>query len=94
MQVHNFIRGLSPRPCAFTFHDDILLKVYRSKIIDTAYHEEHGKILDVNSRLVIGTGSGAIEILEIQQEGKKKLSAEEFLRGYKVRAGDIFQSKR
>jgi methionyl-tRNA formyltransferase len=41
--------------------------------------------------LYVGTGSGTISVLEIQQEGKKRMSAEEFLRGYKFNNGDVLK---
>jgi methionyl-tRNA formyltransferase len=38
---------------------------------------------------VVATRDGAIELLEIQQEGKKKLPIHEFLRGYRLASGDM-----
>jgi methionyl-tRNA formyltransferase len=90
MEIHNLIRGLSPRPCAFTFHGDVLFKLYKSKVAEVTHHEPNGKILHADNQLVVSTGKGAIELLEIQQEGKKKLTVEEFLRGYRLHSGDLF----
>ena len=91
-EVHNFIRGLSPRPCAYTFHNETMLKIYRSRVAETASSSMPGKILETGHRLVVGTQHGALELLELQQEGKKKLSAEEFLRGYRLTEGEVFAS--
>jgi len=87
-EVHNFIRGLSPRPCAYTLHDNTVLKVYRSRIVYEVKTGKPGEIIDTDHRLVVATQNDAIEILEIQQEGKKRLMAEEFLRGYRLQKGD------
>ena len=38
-----------------------------------------------------GTGDGAVSILEIQQEGKRHLGIKEFLRGYAIEAGELFE---
>jgi methionyl-tRNA formyltransferase len=41
-------------------------------------------------RLVIATGEGSLQILELQPSGKRMLSTAEFLRGYPVKPGDWF----
>jgi methionyl-tRNA formyltransferase len=50
-----------------------------------------GIVLQADSHLVVATGDGALELLELQPAGKKKLSAGDFLRGYPVRVGDRFK---
>jgi methionyl-tRNA formyltransferase len=87
-EVHNRIRGLSPIPCAFTHHRGKMLKLYRSKIADDAQTGFPSEVLGAEKRLIISCGNGAVEILELQQEGKRKMSAEEFLRGYKFSVGE------
>jgi methionyl-tRNA formyltransferase len=87
--VHNLIRGMSPRPGAFTSHGDKILKIYRSKLVPGPLKQVPGTILQADSHLVIATGDGAIELVEVQQEGKKKLSIHEFLRGYRLTSGDV-----
>jgi methionyl-tRNA formyltransferase len=52
-----------------------------------------GTILDTAGRLVIATGDGALEILELQPAGKRSMPAAEFLRGYPIRPGDRFSPK-
>lgn len=90
--IHNFIRGLSPRPSAFTLHSGTTIKIYRSKIADETQHGTPGKILRAEGELIISGTQGAVEILELQQEGKKKLPAQEFLRGYRISEGEMFTS--
>jgi len=87
-EIHNFVRGLSPKPTAFTHHGATLLKIYRIKISSAAGHGDSGTILRADGNLTIGTGDGSVKILEIQQEGKKRMTAEEFLRGYKLQKGE------
>jgi len=88
--IHNFIRALSPKPGAFTFHKDIKLKIYRTKIIEKKSHRQPGEVIDVKKGLLIATGQNAIEVLQIQKEGKKILPTEEFLHGYHINIGDVF----
>ncbi len=90
--VHNFIRGLSPYPAAWTTHDGTMLKIYRSEKSEfRIQNPEAGRIKISGSKLYVATGSGTISVLEIQQEGKKRMSVEEFLRGYKIRDSDVLE---
>jgi len=91
VEVHNFIRGLSPRPGAFTRHGETLLKLYRTRRIPEKGNAKPGEIISADKQLFVKTADDAIEILEIQQEGKRKLSTEEFLRGYPLQPGGLFQ---
>ncbi len=89
-EVHNFVRGLSPTPCAYTFHHDKMLRIYRTTIRDLQ-NSKPGEVVHVDKNsLLVGTGSGVIAVLEIQQEGRKKMGIEEFLRGYQIKKGDRF----
>ncbi len=90
--VHNFIRGLSPHPAAWTTHDGTMLKIYRSEKSEfRIQNPEAGRIKISGSKLYVATGSGTISVLEIQQEGKKRMSVEEFLRGYKIKDSDVLK---
>ncbi len=84
--VHNHIRGLSPHPGAWTTHRDRQLKLYRSRV--TEGEGPPGTVLEANDRLIVACGEGAVEILELQQEGRRILPAHAFLRGYPLRPGD------
>ena len=81
INVHNLIRALSPYPGAYFYHDDKVIKVYRSKISETEFLEA-GEIKHTKKELFVGCADDSIEILELQLEGKKRMSAEEFLRGF------------
>lgn len=87
--VHNFIRGLSPRPCAFTIHNGIMLKIYRSRIVSRESSEPPGKVLSARDRLIIASTGGSVELLELQQEGRKRLQAAEFLMGYPISSAEM-----
>ncbi len=88
--VHNFIRGLSPGPCAYTKFKNKVIKIYKSQLTQEASLSYAGTIVESGRRLLIATGDGLLEILELQQEGKKRMSAEEFLRGFPMPKGEKF----
>jgi methionyl-tRNA formyltransferase len=84
--IHNFVRGLSPYPAAWTVHNDKQIKIFRTKISDFRFQisdSNAGSIAIPHNNIVVNTSNGPLEILELQQEGKKRMSAEEFLRGYR-----------
>lgn len=85
-RVHNHIRGLSPYPGAWTVHDGTRLKVYRSA--RAAGEGAPGVVLEADERLVVACGEGAVELTTLQQPGRQRLNAHDFLNGYKLTPGD------
>jgi methionyl-tRNA formyltransferase len=90
LQVHNFIRGLSPHPAAWSVHGGRIIKLFRTALLEKQSAQPGLVISRSPNTLEIGTGSGTVSILEIQQEGKRRLGIEEFLRGYPIASGDKF----
>jgi methionyl-tRNA formyltransferase len=87
-KTHDFIRGLSPYPAAWTTHKGKTIKLYKTNSIEK-HSAKPGVVLQRTAdSLIIGTGDNALSILEIQQEGRKKMMIEEFLRGYHIEIGD------
>jgi len=84
--VHNFIRGLSPYPGAWTTHEDTRLKIYRSRPAEG--EGPPGEVLEIGERLLVACGDGAVDLTRIQQPGKKRLPAVDFLNGYPLETGD------
>jgi methionyl-tRNA formyltransferase len=85
-KVYNRIRGLSPYPAAFTHilinSKPTLVKILLADLIDGKHKSDPGTVLtDKKSYLYIISKGGIISIKELQSEGKKKMSVEEFLRG-------------
>lgn len=83
--VHKLICGLSDWPCAYCYLEGKKLKVYRS-VLNDEYSGKPGEILD-NKRLIVGCESGAVEFVEVQLEGKKKMLAKDFLNGSSLKLG-------
>jgi len=84
--VHNFIRGLSPYPGAWTTHEDTRLKIYGS--LPAEGEGPPGEVLEIGERLLVACGDGAVDLTRIQQPGKKRLPAVDFLNGYPLETGD------
>lgn len=86
-QVYDFVRGLSPYPAAFTEiklanGETKKLKIYSCK--PNTEKGEEGNIEVRDGKVLAFTKDGALEILELQLEGKKRMLAEDFLRGTKL----------
>jgi methionyl-tRNA formyltransferase len=87
-QLHNFVRGLSPHPAAWTMHGDHLLKIYRTRFVKGGQTGIPGVVTVTDTSLVVAAQDGRVEILELQQEGRRRMTAAEFLRGYSLTTGD------
>lgn len=88
-RVHDFIRGLSPRPGAHCRRGETLLKVYRSRIAPGAAPAPPGTVVSAGGELAVSCGDGAVLLTELQQEGKAPLQVADFLRGARVSTGEI-----
>ncbi len=89
-QVHDHIRALSPYPAAWTnTPDGSLLKVLRARVdAQSGGDGEAGEVIETGERFVVHAGAGAVEILEVQREGRSRMSAAAFLRGVGLSVGD------
>jgi methionyl-tRNA formyltransferase len=81
-EIHNLVRGLSPHPAAFFIYDEKVIKVYKTEVVERNDLKPF-QFEQTKKELIIGSGKNALRILELQQEGRKRMSAEEFLRGFK-----------
>ena len=89
-QVHNHIRALSPYPAAWTTHEGESLKLFRSVVLNDALaNAPPGAILQVADRIVVACGEGAVDLLELQRGGKRRMNAADFLNGYSLSIGDV-----
>jgi methionyl-tRNA formyltransferase len=81
-KIVNLVRGLSPFPAAFFESEGKIYKVYKARVADVELSP--GEVGRTKKELFVGAGKGAVEILEIRPEGRKRMTAEEFLRGYEI----------
>ncbi|MCZ8535591.1 methionyl-tRNA formyltransferase [Paenisporosarcina quisquiliarum] len=93
--IYNLVRGLNPWPVAYTTLKQENVKIWWGQPSEQNYSQPIGTVVELKvDRLIVQTGDKqAFEITELQPAGKKKMSAEEFLRGTgsKLQIGDQFE---
>lgn len=86
IEISNQIRGLSPFPVAWSTikSNNKILKIYKSSI-NNSFNDRHnpGEIIINKNKIFISTKDGLLEIIELQLEGKRKMTSHEFINGYK-----------
>lgn len=89
--IHNLVRGLSPYPAAWTaFYDndgnEFQIKIFETRLVkpETPVLYKPGEIIVGGNSLKIMCGDVPLEILSVQLSGKKRMSAVDFLRGFKA----------
>jgi methionyl-tRNA formyltransferase len=91
-RIHDRIRGLHPWPLAFTFLDDRRIILRRSTVVSADKTADSGVVVEAaGDRFVIGAGAGTLAIRELQLEGRRPMTAREFLAGHSVAVGDRFR---
>ena len=81
-QAYNFIRGLSPVPGAWFEFEDKRMKVYRTEEEKKKHTQEPGEILsDDRTYFKLIFPDGFLNVTELQVEGKRRMTVEEWLRG-------------
>jgi methionyl-tRNA formyltransferase len=92
-QIWNRLRAFTPWPGAFTFlqleSKPQLLKIWKAEVLEGNGHA--GTVLSADKTgIVVACGKDALRILELQREGGKRLTAEQFLSGFSITAGAKF----
>lgn len=85
-QVHDHVRGLSPYPCAWTqlisgTRGPLNFKLYSARPAEVGSFAAPGTVQEQGDRLLVACGSGSLELLEVQPEGRRRMTGAEFLRG-------------
>lgn len=94
--IANLVRGLNPWPCASTDMDGGRLKIYLAKPVDVASDADPGTVIVSGPKagLVVKCGAGALEILEMQAPGAKRMAAKAYLMGKKIDEGVVLGKDR
>ncbi|MBP3611206.1 MAG: methionyl-tRNA formyltransferase [Lachnospiraceae bacterium] len=94
--LERWIRGLNPWPTAYTKLDGKILKLWKAEVIPAEEltkelkQEQPGTIVAMDKdSFSVKTGEGLLKVKELQLEGKRKMTAEEFLRGFKLETGTV-----
>lgn len=88
-QLHNLVRGMHPRPGAWTTFRGQEFKVLLSRCGDDGIHLSEGSVCVLDETVVVGTGEGTLQLLEVQPAGKRAMQATEWARG--IRKDDRFE---
>lgn len=93
VEIERLIRGLNPWPSAYSRLNGKMLKIWAARPVEEAVPEFlPGQIVRVNRReFGVKTGDGILYITELQSEGKKRMEADAFLRGYPLEEGMRFE---
>jgi methionyl-tRNA formyltransferase len=88
-EIFNRLRGFQPWPGAFTTFKGKTLQVHNARPSEQSVRLGPGKIAVEGTRLVAGCGEGtALELVEIQMEGKRRMLTRDFVNGYHPKTGD------
>jgi methionyl-tRNA formyltransferase len=87
-EIHNRIRGLQSWPGAYTAFRGQTLHIWRAAIVPARDSGEPGRFLSVKPP-VIACGAGALELREVQLEGRKRVSGADFANGQRLTENDI-----
>lgn len=89
-RVHDHVRALSPVPGAWTTWGAETLKLFRTRVdAEAGVLSAPGTVIEAGPRLVVACAEGAVEVLEVQREGKKRMTAADLLRGSAPAVGDV-----
>lgn len=94
-KIYNQVRGTNPWPGAYTYYQGELLKIWQLEIKKDPEGNfkstEPGTIVkaDNNNGLLIKTGDGFVEIIELQLPGRKRISVKDMLHGYNIKIDEI-----
>ena len=89
-KIERLIRGLNPWPSAYTGYKGKTMKLWAADVLEGTFEGVPGEIIKVEKeRVLVRTGDGALAVKELQLEGKKRMDAASFLRGFSLEEGEI-----
>lgn len=89
VRLERLIRGLNPWPSAYTFYNGKTMKIWKAEVTEGT-EAQPGEIIFVDKQsFTVQTGDGALRIMELQMEGKKRMEAGAFLRGCALSVGQM-----
>ena len=95
VEIERLIRAYNPWPGTHSFlqtsaDKSLQLKIFRARMVENVdVCPKAGTIISADKRLLVSCGSGVLELLEVQLEGKKRMNVEDFLRGHALEVGTI-----
>jgi len=90
-ELHDLARGMLPWPGAFTYYKGKILKLHKAKVGARCpvLGVKPGEVIEIaGNKITVAAQDGCLDILELQIEGKRPMSAREFISGHKIKAGE------
>ncbi|MFH1235837.1 MAG: methionyl-tRNA formyltransferase, partial [Parcubacteria group bacterium] len=82
-KIDRLVRAMNPSPGAFTTCNDHQIKIFDVEISQDDFTAPPGTVTEVGTHLVVSSGTGPLRILSLQLSGKKKITGEEFIHGFR-----------
>lgn len=93
VEIERLIRGLNPWPSAYTRLNDKTFKIWKAKVDEGSSDAKPGCIYKLGkNEMYVQTGEGTLVLLEVQLEGKKRMDAGSFMRGFSLEEGSFFHN--
>jgi methionyl-tRNA formyltransferase len=90
LTINNQIRALSPHPAAYTSFGEHRFKIFSTRGVDDNASAAPGEIVAINpAGILVQCANGMLEIRELQLAGRKRMPSSEFLKGFKLKTGDV-----
>ncbi|EGT5273064.1 methionyl-tRNA formyltransferase [Clostridioides difficile] len=87
-EIHNLVRGVNPWPSAYTTYNDVIMKVWKTKVLDEKSTKDVGTIIDVSKDgIKVSTIDNVLLIEEIQMPNKKRMLVGEYIKGNIIETG-------
>ncbi|AXU28594.1 TPA: methionyl-tRNA formyltransferase [Clostridioides difficile] len=87
-EIHNLVRGVNPWPSAYTTYNDVIMKVWKTKVLDEKSTKDAGTIIDVSKDgIKVSTIDNVLLIEEIQMPNKKRMLVGEYIKGNTIETG-------
>ncbi|MDQ7819827.1 MAG: methionyl-tRNA formyltransferase [Armatimonadota bacterium] len=88
VELARLVRAMDPWPSAFTWHRGRLLKIWRAQPVEAS--GPPGTVVEVRpgDGIVVACGQGGLLITEVQPEGRRRMTADEYVRGSRLAAGE------
>ena len=89
-EIERLIRGLNPWPSAYTRLKGKTFKIWKAQVVEVSSSDKPGTIIKIGKdELLVQTGEGALSLIEVQLEGKKRMDVASFLRGCQIEEGIV-----
>jgi methionyl-tRNA formyltransferase len=88
-EIANRVRGFVPWPGCYGFLRGQRLHVWKAQVADRSLRP--GELMVEDKQLLSGCGEGALRLMEVQLEGRKRIPAQAFLNGFPLEPGEVLE---